>query len=228
MPLVLYTASSALQQAANLLQGGLKGKTVLIPGGLSGTGSVGVQLAKHVYGASKVITTTSTNKIPLMSQYVVDGSVDQIIDYKKQDIHKEIPSQSVDFAFDNMGAMTSLIPLVKPSGVFLSVATIPTPKLAKKEFGNLPWWLVLVMDIVNVYYNWKLRGKNINYTFIFGAVRNGDLERVGTWVEEGKLKPVVGKVVDLNDLNAIRDGCEQINKGIGGVGKMVVQIVPED
>jgi NADPH:quinone reductase-like Zn-dependent oxidoreductase len=116
MPLVLYTASNALQQAANLLQGGLKGKTVLIPGGLSGTGSVGVQLAKHVYGASKVITTTSTNKIPLMSQYVVDGSVDQIIDYKKQDIHKEIPFQSVDFAFDNMGAMTSLIPLVKPSG----------------------------------------------------------------------------------------------------------------
>jgi NADPH:quinone reductase-like Zn-dependent oxidoreductase len=124
-PLVLYPSRNVLNKADTLLKGGLKGKTVLIQGGLSVTGSIAIQLTKHVYGATRVITTVSTNKRPLIAQYLGEGTVDQIIDYKAQDIHKEIPPASIDFVYDTLGILTSLIPLVKPSGVLLTIAAMP-------------------------------------------------------------------------------------------------------
>src|SRR5277367_5795668 len=53
MPLAAQTALQALCRGEEETKGGLKGKTIFIPGGLSGTGSFGVQLAKNVFGAGK-------------------------------------------------------------------------------------------------------------------------------------------------------------------------------
>ena len=39
------------------------------------------------------------------------------------------------------------------------------------------------------------------------------------------MRLVVGKVVNFSDLKAIRDGCEEVNKGTGGMGKFVIRIV---
>lgn len=149
LPLVLYTSRNSLNKADSLIKGGLKGKTVFIPGGLSGTGSVAIQLAKHVYGAARVITTVSTSKRPLIAQYLGEGIVDQIIDYKTQDVRKEVPSASVDFVYDTLGIMTSLIPLVKPGGVILSIASMPRSELAKSEMPGMPFWLGLILNAVN-------------------------------------------------------------------------------
>lgn len=204
----------------------MKGKTVLIPAGLSGTGSVAAQLVKHVYGASKVIITVSTSKIALVPTFLGDATVDHIIDYKTQDIRKEIPPASVDLVFDTLGTMTSLIPFVKPTGTLLSIASIPAREGTKNEFPNAPSWMLYLLDIVNWYYSWKLSGKQIHYEFVYGAHNNGTLGEIGRWVEEKKLRPVVGKVVSFNDLKAIRDGCTEIYNGTGGVGKFVIQIIP--
>jgi NADPH:quinone reductase-like Zn-dependent oxidoreductase len=228
LPLVLYTARNSFNKADNLLKGGLRGKTVFIPGGLNGTGSLAIQLAKHVYGAARVITTVSTSKKPLIAQYLGEGTVDQIIDYKTQDVGKEVPPASVDFVYDTLGIMTSLIPLVKPDGVLLSIATLPRSELAKKDMPAMPFWIGWFLNMVNWYYSWKLSGKNINYDFVFGAQRNGDLDKVGEWVEEKKLKAVVGKAADFSDLKAMRDGCSEINTGTGTVGKFVIRLVSED
>lgn len=48
MPLAAQTALQALDKGERTLEGGLKGKTVYIPAGLSGTGSFAAQLAKNV------------------------------------------------------------------------------------------------------------------------------------------------------------------------------------
>ena len=72
------------------------GKTVFIPGGckcfspttvirfnvlkiflVSGTGSIACQLAKNILGASKVITTVSTKKVPKVDELLGAGVVDQ-------------------------------------------------------------------------------------------------------------------------------------------------------
>ncbi len=54
---------------------------MFVPAGLSGTGSVALQLAKHVYGAAKVIKTVSTSKLSKVGQFLGEGTVDQVIDY---------------------------------------------------------------------------------------------------------------------------------------------------
>ena len=42
------------------------------------------------------------------------------------------------------------------------------------------------------------------------------------WIDEGKLKPVGGKRVELEDIEALREVCTQIASGKGGLGKTVL------
>jgi NADPH:quinone reductase-like Zn-dependent oxidoreductase len=79
IPLAAQTALQSLDKAEQDIPGGLKGKIVYIPGGLSGTGSFAVQLAKNCFGAGKVITTLSTGKIPKIKALMGAGAPDQII-----------------------------------------------------------------------------------------------------------------------------------------------------
>lgn len=44
---------------------------------MSGVGSVGCQLAKNVFGAAKVITTVSTEKVSKVDELLGKGIVDQ-------------------------------------------------------------------------------------------------------------------------------------------------------
>lgn len=50
------------------------------------------------------------------------------------------------------------------------------------------------------------------------------IRSIAKWIEEGKLKPVVGKTVQLEDIEALREVCTQIASGKGGLGKTVVVI----
>lgn len=203
----------------------LEGKNVFIPGALSGTGSIGCQVAKNVYGAAKVIATVSTKKIPVVDKYLGDGCVDQIIDYTTQDIHKECPAGSVDFLYNTQWVMTSLIPLVKPkTGVIVSIAIYPTSATVKTILPSVPFFMAWILSLINIWYSWKLRGTGIHYTFISGTPLVSDLDTVAKWVEEGKLKAVVGKVAELEDINAVREGCQEVVTGKGGLGKFVIKI----
>lgn len=81
-------------QALRLYRGDLTGKTVFVPAGcsisfptsfvdfsdinlVSGTGLFACQLAKHVFRASKVITTVSTAKIPKLKELLGEGTIDE-------------------------------------------------------------------------------------------------------------------------------------------------------
>jgi len=50
------------------------------------------------------------------------------------------------------------------------------------------------------------------------------LLNIAKWVGEGKLTPVVGKTVKLEDIETLREVCTQIASGKGGIGKVVVEI----
>jgi NADPH:quinone reductase-like Zn-dependent oxidoreductase len=54
-----------------------------------------------------------------------------------------------------------------------------------------------------------------------------ELERIKEWVEEGKIKPVVGKVLKFENLEGIKEECTRIKKGKGGVGKVVINIIAD-
>ncbi|CAO2175592.1 unnamed protein product [Urochloa humidicola] len=71
LPLAILTASQGLEKA-----GIAAGKSVLVLGGAGGVGSLAIQLAKQVYGASKVAATASTNKIELLKSLGADVTID--------------------------------------------------------------------------------------------------------------------------------------------------------
>jgi NADPH:quinone reductase-like Zn-dependent oxidoreductase len=68
-----------------------------VPAGLSGRGSIAIQLAKHMFHAAKVITTVSTAKVDQVTDLLGEGIVDQIVDYAKAEVLLQVENGSVDF-----------------------------------------------------------------------------------------------------------------------------------
>jgi NADPH:quinone reductase-like Zn-dependent oxidoreductase len=52
-----------------------------------------------------------------------------------------------------------------------------------------------------------------------------DLQKVAVWVDEGKLKPIVGRTVKLEDINAVREACVQMSSASRSIGKTVIEII---
>jgi NADPH:quinone reductase-like Zn-dependent oxidoreductase len=203
----------------------LAGKTVYVPGALSGTGSYGVQIAKNVFGAEKIISTVSTPKMPLVKDYI-PGVVDQLIDYKTQKLEDHIPKGSVDFVYNTQWeTMRPAIPFINPkTGVLISVSSIP-PSRITKVLVNSPWWMNWMLDLFQLWYSFLLRSTKIQYEMISGNPNiREDWERVGELIALGKIKPVM-TVVSLDDIEAVRAGCEMVNSGKGGIGKLVIKII---
>ncbi|CZR50780.1 related to oxidoreductase [Phialocephala subalpina] len=223
IPLAGLTALQALDIGQNTLEGGLEGKTVFITAGLGGTGSFALQLAKQVFGA-KTITTLSTGKIPMIKASMGERGPDIIVDYTKEKTVQSIGKKNVDFMFDTARQTVSALGVMKKGGMIVSISTVPNGTNFKKKNKQMPAWLVVMMNI----FDWCLRtwtsiwGVNYKYLVMEGNAR--DLERMRGWVDEGKVRPVVGQRAKLSDIEGMRNGCQQILDGKGGVGKFVIEI----
>lgn len=220
------TALQVFDKANSVIPGGIKGKTVFVPAGLSGTGCIGLQLAKNVFGASKVITTVSTAKVDKVPTLLGTGVVDQIVDYKTQDPLKEIPRGSVDFLFDTVGGAISYVSLIKPkAGHIITVATLPNGTAVKEAFPDTPFYFQYVMDFMDWYYRFRTGRWNVGYEYFAVKVKTEDLDRMSKFVDEGKVKPVVGRVAKLDNLDSVKEGCNDVYKAHGGIGKFVIELV---
>jgi hypothetical protein len=51
-----------------------------------------------------------------------------------------------------------------------------------------------------------------------------DLEFLTGLVDQGKLKPIIGRQATLSDIAGIRKGCQEIFDKKGGIGKFVINI----
>ena len=92
LPLAVQTAVEGFKTA-----GFKEGQTVFVVGGAGGVGTLVVQLAKHMYGASHVVATCSTPKV----EFVKSLGADEVVDYTKtryEDIEKKY-----DFLYDTIG-----------------------------------------------------------------------------------------------------------------------------
>eukprot|EP01018_Ginkgo_biloba_P017890 Gb_28399 [translate_table: standard] len=132
LPLALLTAQQAFD-TVNFQ----KGQSVLIVGGAGGVGSLAIQLAKHVYGASRIVSTASTTKL----EFVKSLGADLVIDYTKQ-TYEQI-SEKFDFVFDAIGDSHKSHVLAKEEGKIIDIATFQpaNPKvkfiLVKPRGSNL-------------------------------------------------------------------------------------------
>ena len=212
----------------------LEGKTVFIPGALSATGNVYIQMAKNCYGAGKVISTVSTPKVKLLKEEEgeyhdrVGKFLDQVVDYKTQDVVRKVGKGTVDFVLNTQWQFTSTFPLLnRRTGAAVSIASVPSAATVQKMFGreNVPFWVVWVLNLVYLWYDyWKLRGTNIRQDFVSGNPGNReDLEKVGEWIAQEKIRPIV-TIVEMEDLDEVRRLCGMVASGKGGVGQLVVRI----
>jgi hypothetical protein len=94
----------------------------------------------------------------------------------------------------------------------------PDPK--DKVTVPFPMRFVLnVMDRIRVARasRWK-----VNYISIFLEPNAKDLDLVRGWVEEGKVRTVVGTKAHYKDVGTVREACQKVFDGKGGVGKAVI------
>ena len=70
---------------------------MFIVGGAGVVGSLAIQLAKNVYGASRIVSTASTGKL----DFVKSLGADLVIDYTKQSYDQV--TEKFDFVFDTIG-----------------------------------------------------------------------------------------------------------------------------
>ena len=206
----------------------LEGMTVYVPAALGGLGSMAVQLAKKVYKAEEIITSVSTGKVPLVGKHL-PGLVDQIVDYQTQVLTAEIRPGSVDFVINTqMQTLAPSIPLLNPShGVLVSLASIPKKETLRELLGpdRFPMWLGWLSDLAQLYYWWKLLGTNIEHIMVSGSpnVRKDVEAAAELLAQDGLLSPVIS-TASLNDIEAVRAGCEKAGSGKGGFGHFVVSI----
>ncbi|NP_001241983.1 2-methylene-furan-3-one reductase-like [Glycine max] len=113
LPLTLETAYEGLERT-----GFSAGKSILVLGGAGGVGTHVIQLAKHVYGASKVAATASTRKLELLRNLGADWP----IDYTKENF--EDLSEKFDVVYDTVGQTEQAFKVLKEGG---KVVTIVPP-----------------------------------------------------------------------------------------------------
>ncbi|TQV97114.1 alcohol dehydrogenase [Cordyceps javanica] len=249
MPLAGMTALQALRRAKTTLEG----KTVFIPGALSGTGSYAIQLAKRYFNAGKVITTASTSKIARISELLGEDVADQgmcaaadsgafgqtnkgitvVIDYTKEDPVTVIPKGSVDFILDTMGQAKDLLPLLRPGASrIISICGTPSGQQVNHALVDgggspLPWGTRLMLDAIHAAASWRATYWRTSYSYMLLDPNAQDLAILTKCAEEGSLRSVVGRQVSFDDIDAVREACGVVYHGKGGLGKTVLVMAAE-
>ncbi|GMH27637.1 hypothetical protein Nepgr_029480 [Nepenthes gracilis] len=116
LPLAIETAYEGLERA-----GFSAGKSILVLGGAGGVGSLVIQLAKEVFGASKVAATSSTGKL----EFLKSLGVDLAIDYTKEKF-EDLP-EKFDVVYDAVGEGDRAVKAVKKGGSVVVIAGAAPP-----------------------------------------------------------------------------------------------------
>ncbi|KAG4432166.1 hypothetical protein IFR05_012358 [Cadophora sp. M221] len=163
------------------------GSHVFINGGSGGVGTFSIQFAKAM--GAKVTTTCSSANMELCKSL----GADEVIDYKTSDIIATLKAKGQVFeaVIDNVGDSSALFnqceAFLKPGGVFVQVAAQVT--------------VVGMGGMVRKMFQPRILG-GVGRKFHFVAVKSRaeDLEQVGKWMSEGKVKAVIGETFEFEDV----------------------------
>ncbi|TYJ50712.1 hypothetical protein E1A91_A01G228700v1 [Gossypium mustelinum] len=117
LPVAIGTAFEGLQQCEFTA-----GQSILVLGGAGGVGSMVIQLAKHVFGASRVVATASTGKLELLRNLGADLAVD----YTKENF-EDLP-EKFDVVYDCVGQCERAVKAMKEGGkvvIVIGAVTVP-------------------------------------------------------------------------------------------------------
>lgn len=185
LPLVALTAWQALVERGNLQPG----QKVLIHGGAGGVGSIAIQLAKHL-GATVATTASGSN-----ADFVRELGADIVVDYRTQDFEQAL--HGYDLVLDSLGGenLEKSLRVLRPGGRAIGIAGPPDPAFAR-EIGLNPL-LRLAITALSSRIRTQAKKLGVSYEFLFMRASGDQLRQISSLVDQGVLRPVVGKVFDF-------------------------------
>lgn len=156
------------------------GLTVLIMGGTSGVGMVGIQIAK-LYGCDVIATAGNKEKM----DKCLELGADHVVNHREADWYKKVreitKKQGVDVVFEHIGKSTfpQEVSLLKNGGTL--VATGATTGYD------------CTIDLRYLFF----KGTNL-----LGSTQGtkAELEQVIYWTSKGKIKPLIGQILPFSDM----------------------------
>jgi NADPH:quinone reductase-like Zn-dependent oxidoreductase len=183
------------------------GDKIFINGGSGGTGTFGIQIAKAL--GCHVTVTCSPGKADLCRSL----GADEIIDYTSIDVSETLQTKGQMFSLvvDNAGLPANLHKaaddFLLPNGKFIQVGAPLTLATAKMVASRLLWPSVL-------------GGGKRKYEIFAVSHNPADLKQLGQWIAEKKIRVVVEKTYELEDLPR---AFEKVKMG-RNAGKLVVHV----
>lgn len=192
-----FEEAAAFPQASIVALQGLRdngnihpGKKVLVNGASGGVGTFAVQIAK-AYGAH-VTGICSTSNLDLVSSL----GADEVIDYTQQDFVYAAPHYDLILDIVANKSIADIMEVINPNGSYVAVAFNPAALIAG------PWISMARKKKVSA----LVHKPNV-----------ADLEYMRELVEDGRVKPVIGKRFPLEELaEAMRyvQSSEHIGKAV--------------
>lgn len=126
----------------------------------------------------------------------------------------------------------ALIPIMKKDSFIVSIATSPsgthlqTASVMHGEYSpSVPLAARLFLDAADAYRRWKASRSGITYMYMFLEPSRKDLDLITKWVEEDKVRPIIGAAVQMNDMKRTIEALDIVFRGKGGIGKTVIEVV---
>ena len=171
------------------------GQTVLIMGGTSGVGMVGIQIAK-LYNCTVIATAGNKEKMDKCTEI----GADFVVNHREADWHKKVreftKKQGVDVIFEHIGKATfsQEVALLKNGGTLVATG-------ATTGYDS-------TIDLRYLFF----KGTNL-----LGSTQGtkAELEQVIYWTSKGKIKPLVHTVLPFSDMvkgHVMMAKAEQIGK----------------
>lgn len=139
---------------------------------------------------------------------------------------------TIDFLFDTAGVAMEYLCLMRPKTSWVvSIATAPSGNqlLSFLERGtSVPIYVKLGLNLMDSIRKMRARRYGVSYTYMFLHENGKDLDALREYVEDGKLKTVVGTTVNMSDIQAVRDACQVVYSNQGGLGKAVIKVAESE
>ena len=206
LPLVALTAWQALVECGAVRPG----QKVLIHAGAGGVGSIAIQLAKHL-GATVATTASAAN-----TEFARSLGADIVIDYRSEDFEQLL--SGYDLVLDSLGGETleKSLRVLRPGGLVIGIAGPPDPAFARRS-GSNPLVRAAVA-LLSRRVRARAKALGVSYEFLFMRADGAQLREIAALVDDGALRPVVGRVIPFSQIPAALGSL-----GEGGIrGKVVM------
>jgi alcohol dehydrogenase len=216
VPLAGLTALQALRKG-----GVTKGSKVFIPAGSGGVGSIAIQIAKKLFGASHVTTTASPGK---GTEICEAAGADEVINYREVKFHKALEGEGYDMAFDTTNEAALMGGILKEGGKIVSIGGTPTTEGVTAAFGAPP-------PMILRFFLWLGRNSAAeqsaaaaggSWEYMFMQPSGSDLAELAKLLEDGSIKPFID--TEAASLDEYAAAAEKLFSG-RAKGKCVVKVV---